>query len=68
MPYIPVFDLIVEHMTNLKKIDISGLMLSWTLGGYPSASFNLVNQIFSNDFSYDKWLMEQYGETWQIAK
>ena len=68
VPYIPVFDLIVEHMTNLKKIDISGLMLSWTLGGYPSASFNLVNQIFSNDFSYDKWLMKQYGETWQIAK
>ncbi len=68
IPYFPVYDLIVEHMLNLKKIEVSGLMLSWTLGGYPSASFNLVNQIFSDDFSYDNWLKSQYQDKWEVAK
>ena len=68
VPYIPVFDLIVEHMQNLKALGVSGLMLSWTLGGYPSASFCLVNEIFSGDFDYDKWLQSQYGDEWERAK
>ena len=68
LPYIPVFDLIVEHMENLKKLDIGGLMLSWTLGGYPSASFSLVNEIFSGDFCYDEWLKTQYESEWKNVK
>ena len=68
VPYIPVFDLIIEHMENLKGLGVSGLMLSWTLGGYPSASFRLVNEIFSGDFCYDKWLEEQYAENWDCVK
>jgi hypothetical protein len=36
VPYIPVPNLIVEHCENLRKAGIQGLMLSWTVGGYPS--------------------------------
>ena len=36
VPYIPVPNLILEHCANLSKAGISGLMLSWTCGGYPS--------------------------------
>lgn len=34
-PYLPVFDLVFRHLGNLKKLGISGLFLSWTLGGIP---------------------------------
>lgn len=36
VPYIPVPNLIVRHCENLRKAGIQGLMLSWTVGGYPS--------------------------------
>jgi hypothetical protein len=36
VPYIPVPNLILEHCANLSKAGISGIMLSWTCGGYPS--------------------------------
>ena len=62
VPYIPVFDLIIEHMENLKKLDVSGLMLSWTVGGYPTVSLDLVDRFFEGDFDYDAWLSEHFGE------
>ncbi len=36
VPYIPVMDLILEHCERLRKAGISGLMASWTCGGYAS--------------------------------
>ena len=61
-PYIPVFDLVIEHMSNLKNIGIEGLMLSWTVGGYPTVSLDLVDRFFEGDFDYDAWLCEHFGE------
>jgi hypothetical protein len=43
VPYIPVPQLVKEHIENLKKIGISDLMLSWTLGGYPGGNLELVD-------------------------
>lgn len=61
VPYVPVFDLIIEHMSNLKKLDVNGLMLSWTVGGYPTPALDLVNRFFSDGFDYDSWLSEHFG-------
>lgn len=36
VPYIPVPQLIIDHCENLRKAGISGLMASWTCGGYAS--------------------------------
>jgi hypothetical protein len=36
VPYIPVMDLILEHCEHLERAGISGLMASWTCGGYAS--------------------------------
>lgn len=36
VPALPVYPLIEEHMQALKKEGVRHLMLSWTLGGYPS--------------------------------
>jgi len=46
VPYLPVLDLIAEHCHNLAATGVDGLMLSWTLGGYPSPNLE-VAQLFN---------------------
>lgn len=41
VPFLPVFDLVNEHIGNLNQEGVSGLMLSWTLGGYPSPTLEM---------------------------
>jgi len=41
VPYLPVMDLVAEHCGNLAKAGVDGLMLSWTLGGYPSPNLEV---------------------------
>ena len=67
-PYVPVFDLILEHMVNLKELGIGGLMLSWTVGGYPTVSLDLVDRFFEGNFDYDAWLCEHFGERCEDVK
>ena len=67
-PYVPVFDLIIEHMENLKELGVGGLMLSWTVGGYPTPSLDLVDRFFKGDFDYDSWLFEHFGERAEDVK
>ena len=45
IPYLPVMNLIGEHIKNLQKANVDGLMLSWSLGGYPSPNLELVKYI-----------------------
>jgi hypothetical protein len=42
VPYLPVMNLVAQHCANLADADIDGLMLSWSVGGYPSANLQLV--------------------------
>jgi len=46
VPYLPVLDLVAEHCDNLATTGVDGLMLNWTLGGYPSPNLE-VAQHFS---------------------
>ena len=46
VPYIPVPNLIVQHCENLRKAGIQGLMLSWTVGGYPSPNFDAAQAFY----------------------
>ena len=62
VPYVPVFELVKEHMQNLKNLGVGGLMMSWTLGGYPTVSLDLANKIFEDDFDYDKWLEQHFED------
>ncbi len=41
VPWLPVSYLIAEHAANLAQTDINGLMLSWSLGGYPSPNLEI---------------------------
>ena len=42
VPYIPVPYLIQEHLEKLKREGVNGLMLSWTLGGFPGGNLELL--------------------------
>ncbi len=53
VPYLPVLDLVAEHCQNLLDRDVNGLMLSWTLGGYPSPNLELIHN-FENSANANK--------------
>ncbi|MBE0537422.1 MAG: hypothetical protein IH624_17300 [Phycisphaerae bacterium] len=44
VPFIPVMNHVAQHCHNLTSAGIDGLMLSWTVGGYPSPNLELVRQ------------------------
>ncbi len=41
VPYIPALENVARHMENLRGAGIQGLMLGWTLGGYPSPNLEV---------------------------
>jgi hypothetical protein len=45
VPYMPVVETAARHAANLRDAGVNGLMLSWTLGGYPSPSFEAVMEL-----------------------
>ncbi len=47
VPYIPAVENVARHAENLRHADVSGLMLGWTLGGYPSPNLEVVSETLS---------------------
>jgi hypothetical protein len=47
VPYIPAVANVAHHAANLRKQGVNGLMLGWTLGGYPSPNLEVVAEIGS---------------------
>ena len=41
VPQVPVMDLVAQHAQNLTQESVNGVMLSWSLGGYPSENLKL---------------------------
>ena len=41
IPSLPAMDLVAQHAENLSKESVTGVMLSWSVGGYPSANIDL---------------------------
>jgi len=44
VPYLPTLDLVAEHARNLASAGVDGVMLSWSLGCYPSPNL----EVFQN--------------------
>lgn len=61
-PYIPVFDLVAEHATNLKKEGLQHIMLSWTLGGSPTPNLALATGILDGKYTEDHAIEEMIAE------
>jgi hypothetical protein len=47
VPYIPALANVARHAANLRRLRVDGLMLGWTLGGYPSPNLEVVAEIGS---------------------
>ena len=47
-PYIPAVENVAQHAVNLRQAGVDGLMLSWTLGGYPSPNLEVVSEVGRN--------------------
>ncbi len=47
VPYIPALQNVALHAARLKEAQVDGLMLGWTLGGYPSPNLEIACKIFS---------------------
>ncbi len=68
IPWLPVLDRVAEHCARLRERKIDGQMLSWTLGGYPSPTLRLVQQIFDHPAMTAQEALaavarERYGDT-----
>lgn len=70
LPYLPVFDLIREHMTGLREAGVEHLMLSWTLGGYPSINLKIASECLQDpsEQAYLKLLTQQFGEHADVVR
>ncbi len=76
VPYIPVHKNIVEHLNNLYNENVENVMLSWTLGGYPSENIELLSEAFfieNNEEvnTYDKYnsyIERKYKEKAPVIK
>lgn len=49
VPYIPAVANVARHAANLLKEDVDGLMLGWTLGGYPSPNLEVIAEMSRKD-------------------
>lgn len=48
VPYIPAVQNVAQHAANLREEKVDGLMLGWTLGGYPSPNLEVVAELGSD--------------------
>ncbi|MBR2968469.1 MAG: hypothetical protein IKC36_01350 [Clostridia bacterium] len=69
VPFLPVFDLMCEHVTNVKELGVDGLMLGWSLGGYPGGVLSLCSFLCEKGhFDQNEWYKQTYGEQWQAVR
>ncbi|MCF6287151.1 MAG: hypothetical protein L3K26_18485, partial [Candidatus Hydrogenedentes bacterium] len=45
VPYIPAVENVAQHVANLRDAEVDGLMMSWTLGGYPSPNLEVATEM-----------------------
>ncbi|MEX2168647.1 MAG: hypothetical protein WD851_05025 [Pirellulales bacterium] len=65
VPYIPALEQVAEHAVRLRGTKVDGLMLGWTLGGYPSPNLEVVAQVASGksaDEALDAVAEQRFGD------
>ena len=66
VPFLPVLDLVAEHCDRLNRHQIDGMMLTWTLGGYPSPNLAVASRFAADrtatvDAVLDAVAADRYG-------
>ena len=62
IPYIPTLDLVKEHMDGICENPVDGLMLSWSLGGYPSMNLLAMSKYYFGEENDGDVYEEMFGE------
>jgi len=67
VPYLPVYGKLIDMMNGLIDAEVNHIMMSWTLGGYPSPNIKLISESFfeesgTDKIDYDKALRIMYGK------
>lgn len=64
VPYLPVFDLTYRHLERLLSLGVNDVMMTWTLGGYPSPTTDMAAEFFERGAAFDlsNWYARAYGE------
>ena len=66
VPYLPALDLVAKHCHGLAGTGVDGMMLSWSLGGYPSPNLRLAEllsaaEVPTADEALDRLSVECFG-------
>jgi len=48
VPFIPAFEQIYRHLCGIADAGVDGIMLGWTLGGYPSPTMFMLNALLDS--------------------
>lgn len=69
VPYIPAVGNVAQHGANLRESGVNGLMLGWTLGGYPSPNLEVIAIMGSaeTDLSVEEALRQVAGRRFGSA-
>jgi len=62
IPYIPTLDLVKEHMDGICENPVDGLMLSWSLGGYPSMNLEAMSKYYFGEENDGDIYEEMFGK------
>lgn len=70
VPFIPVFETNHRHIDNLLACGLDGLVLGWTLGGYPSPNMEYFATRYRSECpSYEEWISATYsGDAGRITR
>lgn len=69
VPFLPAFGLMTEHIRALSELGLDGLMLGWSLGGYPGGALPLCNRVAADPaFDEEIFYRENYGEDADVIR
>jgi len=69
VPYIPAFDRMVKHIENLKKLGVTGMMMGWSLGGFPGGALPLCSSACNNGkVDQTAWYNATYKDNGKLAR
>lgn len=68
VPYIPVQGNVQKHMEHLVEQDVQNILLSWTLGGYPSDNLKIVSSFFFDNNQNTDIYKVLYGDYSEVIR
>lgn len=68
VPYLPVVDLVKQHIQGIVDNKVDGLMIGWTLGGYPSMNLEVASQYYWTNGNPDDVIVATFGNKADVIK